>query len=117
MNRRRFQKFLLGAGVTGLCACTVLPQEGATSDFEGATWKQFEAKAAGRTIRFEFPVNVSGTTDYEFNPLPGTDNHSIVFLRTDEHIGWVNATSGVTLMISIKRYRGIKPDGSWAPAG
>lgn len=115
MNRRRFQQLFLSLGMTGLCACTGMQQAKANSDFEGVVWKNFEYKALGKIVRFEFPMGVSGTTTFEFNPAFSDSNQLIIALRTNENIGWVHASSGVNIFISVGRYRGINPNGSWAP--
>ncbi len=116
MNRRGFHQLLVSLGMMGVGACSGVQQVKAASDFEGATWKQFEVKAAGKTIRFDFPVNVPGTTTFEFNSsFTNNDDHRIVALRTDEKIGWVHASSGVNIFISVARYRGTNSDGSWTP--
>lgn len=86
----------------------------AGSDFEGVVWRKFESRMAGKIIGFEFPVNVPGTTTFEFNPVLSEDNHLAIALRTNERVGWVNATSGANIFIFIDRYRGVNSDGSWA---
>lgn len=123
MNRRRFQQLFLSIGTAGLCACTGMQPTKANSDFEGVKWKQFEARMLGKIIQFEFPVDVPGTTTFKSNsafyslpdPKSNDPNRMIIVLRTNEHIGWVNATSGVNIFIFINRYRGTNPDGSWTP--
>lgn len=114
MTRQQFLQLIMSLGVAGFCACTGMQEAKADSDFEGAAWKQFVAKAANEVIIFEFPINLRATTTFEFHPRVTEGESLVIALRTNERMGWVHATSGISILIHVDRFRGTNPDGSWS---
>lgn len=97
----------------GACASNT----SATSEFEPMKWKTFESRLLGKKVTFEFPVDIRGTSEFEFNPgMPPPmfqgdprDELRIIYMQTGQEIGWVHIMSNLTLNLSALSYRANPP--------
>lgn len=111
MNRRDLILVTLFTSLTSISACTSTQPTPTHSDLGATKWKNFESRLLGKVIQFEFPVDIPGTNEFEFNPgMPPPmfhgdprDNLRIVFSQSGLNVGLVHVKTKLNLSLSAIR--------------